>query len=522
MTWSARAVAAVLLVVIVFLAQAVFYSRTLVPSENENSYLGLGLLTVTGQISLYQDELTGQRLPLPFYVFGTSQVLFGRNLWAGRLLSIVFGSAVLVLTMFLARRLAGPLAGWLAGLLLATQGAVVSYYSIAAYHAWSALLLVGAVTLLILGGRNRAVYGMAAAALTPVSRTNMIGAVPYLWMWALRIATSTRQRILATLVVVAPFVLFLAYDTRHVKLLAHIPLLKRLVAALGYRSIVYFEALEVESWTTQLWSLVRFARRFESWALAAGVILLMLLLLALRGARLSHFWSSNELAVAGLAAWMLAWHCFMFWMNLKWVIAYFPDFAPLFAIVLGTTAARLLGQPRFRSYERGLLVGGLALACVVSVVFVRSPMMPRPIPRPFVDDSVQRVERAAAKLATIVPPGERVFLVGPSIGVYLAGRIAYLQQMMAPGTLVARDGETELINRSGVWGRVEIDRWLGEDVRYAVVTPTLLEGLKPSRPDAIGRIETLLRDRFERIAVLDDEPTTAYDVYRRRDVKAGS
>ena len=69
---------------------------------------------------------------------------------------------------------------------------------------------------------------------------------------------------------------------------------------------------------------------------------------------------------------------------------------------------------------------------------------------------------------------------------------------------------------------MEIDRWLGQDVRYAVVTPTLLDGLRPSRPDAIGRIETLLRERFERIAVLDDEPTTAYDVYRRRDLKAGS
>jgi len=112
---------ATLLVVIVFLAQAAFYSRTLVPSENENSYLGLGFLTVTGQMSLYQDELTGQRLPLPFYVFGASQVLFGRNLWAGRLVSIVFGTAVIVLTMYLASRLAGPLAGWLAGLLLATR-----------------------------------------------------------------------------------------------------------------------------------------------------------------------------------------------------------------------------------------------------------------------------------------------------------------------------------------------------------------------------------------------------------------
>ena len=521
MTSSARAATAAVLITILYLGQALFYSRTLVPSENENSYLGLGLLAVTGQISLYQDEVTGQRLPLPFYVFGASQVLFGRSLWAGRLVSVSLGVLVLILTILLARRLAGTAAGCLAGLLLGTQGAVVGYYSIAAYHAWSAFLLIGTVTVLVMGGRHNAVLGMAAASLTPVSRTNMGGAVPYLWLWAMRVATSTRQRVIATLVVVAPFVVFLAWDSRHVKLLAHIPLVSRLAEPLGYRSILYFDVIEPVPWTVQLWSLVRFARRYESWVLAVGVMLLVMMLLALRRARSLPSWSREELAVAGLAAWMLLWHGAMFRMNLKWAIAYFPDFAPVFAVVLGTTAARLL-QQQLRRYERVVLICGLAVACVVSVVFIRVPMMPRPIPRPFADDSVRRVERAALKLATIVPPGERVFLVGPSIGVYLAGREAYLQQMMAPGTLAARDDDPAVVAKSGVWGRTEIDRWLGEEARYAAVNPGLLEGLRGTRPAAIARIDTLLRDRFDLIAVLDDEPTSLYQVYRRRASKGGA
>ena len=42
---------------------------------DESAYVHLGYFSVTGQISLFQDELTGSRMPRPFWTVGRSQVM---------------------------------------------------------------------------------------------------------------------------------------------------------------------------------------------------------------------------------------------------------------------------------------------------------------------------------------------------------------------------------------------------------------------------------------------------------------
>ena len=75
-------------IVAVFLWLGVSESRNMVTSDGEDSYLSIGTLAVTGQVSLYQDDLTGHRMPLAFYAIGLSQALFGPNLWTARLVSV--------------------------------------------------------------------------------------------------------------------------------------------------------------------------------------------------------------------------------------------------------------------------------------------------------------------------------------------------------------------------------------------------------------------------------------------------
>jgi hypothetical protein len=60
---------------------------------DESAYVHLGYLTVTGQINLFQDELTGSRMPLSFWIVGGSQVLWGRSLLAARLAGLGLGLA---------------------------------------------------------------------------------------------------------------------------------------------------------------------------------------------------------------------------------------------------------------------------------------------------------------------------------------------------------------------------------------------------------------------------------------------
>jgi hypothetical protein len=512
-----RFVLVVLAVIALYVGQGLFYTRTLISSEDEESYLALGLLAVQGRLSLFQDEVTGQRLPLPFYLFGASQIVFGRDLWMARLMSLGLGLGALALTMRAAHNLWGRRASWLAGVLLASQGAIVAYYAIAAYHALSALLLV-AVVVLFVEPRLRARYwvGIAVASLMPVSRTNMIAAVPLLWTWAALATRTWMSRLLLLVAVLVPFALFLLWDPTHMKLLAHIPVLGRLVEERGYRSIVYFQAIEPVTWSAQVRSLAMFARRYESWTLTAAVLLVGLGSLRARGVAAAAAARPAVLGVAAVFAGMLAWHFVMFRQNFKWVIAYFPDYAPLGAVLLGGAAVTVLSQEALPSTVRRLVVVGLGAACLVSVVFIRSPMMPQPRPRPFALDSVQRIERAAARIADYVPAGERVFLFGPGMGVYLAGREAYLQQFLSPSTLAVRDEDAVAVARSGVWGRAQVERWLGQDAEYAIVTPLFLDAYAATRPVAIARIRTLLHDRFEQVVRIDDAPWAVYEVYRRR------
>lgn len=505
--------------VVLYVGQGLFYSRTLVSTEGEESYLALGYLLVRGEISLYQDEITGQRLPLPFYVLGASQVPFGPNLWVGRLLSLALGAIVLGLTVAVARRIGGPRAGLLAGFLLATQGTIVAYYATATYDTLSALILLAAVWILLREEWSRRYpAGMAVASILSLTRTTMMPAVPFVFVWAWLGSRTLAQRAMVVLVTAAPPVAFLLWDPTHLKLLAHVPLLGGLVEPLGYRSILYFQAVTQVDLSTQVWSLARFARRFESWVLASAGIVAAAVLLRRRAGWPRSGRSGWALgAVAGLGAWLLLWHFLMFRLNFKWAIAYFPSFAPLVAVVLGVAAVRLWDRSDLPRAGRVVLAATLAGSLVVSVVFMRIPMIPTPIPIPFRDDPVQQINRAAARLEQLVPAGDRLFFFGPAMAVHLAGRRPYLQQLMAPGTFVYNDSDTRAVERSGVWGRAEIERWLGQEARYAVVNPAHLDAYGAAgRAEGVARIRALLQERFEPLGRIDDAYWSVLEVYRRR------
>lgn len=507
------------LAILVYLALALYLSRILMASDDEESYLGLGRLVVTGSISLFQDDTTGQRMPLPFYVLGGSQVVFGRSLLAGRLVSIALGLGVLALTIATARRLSGDLAGVLAGLLLATQGVVVGYYATAGPRAVTALIFMTAIWLFV--HRNwpwRCALGMAVASLLFLTRTNMFPALPFFFVWAILGARTHAERLAVAAVTVAPPAAFFLSDPRHLKLLAHVPFLNRFVDPLGYRSIFSLSAFRRATPADQMLAFPQFARRYESWTLAAAGLAIAATGLAARRADGDRWMVRGPIAVlTGLALWVLMWHYVIFRLNFKLVLAYFPDFAPLIAVLLGIGFASLLRRAGRHPIPRVVLVVALAGSLTVSVLVVRHPLMAQPVPRPFSNDAIQQLDRAAAQLRVLIPEGERVFIFAQPITAYLAGLNAPLQHVMSPGgTLAPADADPRLLAKSGTWSMVELERWLGSEVRYALITDRLLDGLEVPRPEAVRRIRELLRERFVKVGRIGDAPWLDCDVYRRR------
>ncbi|MGH2362560.1 MAG: hypothetical protein ACRDGM_18700, partial [bacterium] len=53
--------------VVAYLIFALFFAWVLVNHDYEAEYLALGNLVVRGELSLFQDEMRGQWVPLPFY-----------------------------------------------------------------------------------------------------------------------------------------------------------------------------------------------------------------------------------------------------------------------------------------------------------------------------------------------------------------------------------------------------------------------------------------------------------------------
>src|SRR4029077_18709020 len=115
--------------------------------------------------------------------------------------------------------------------------------------------------------------GMAVAVLLFFTRTNMFPAIPFFFAWALLGATSHVERLAGVLVTAAPPAAFFLSDLRHLKLLAHVPLLSRFVEPLGYRSILSFSAFRRATFAEQWLAFPQFARRYESWAIGvAGLV----------------------------------------------------------------------------------------------------------------------------------------------------------------------------------------------------------------------------------------------------------
>jgi hypothetical protein len=100
---------------------------------------------------------------------------------------------------------------------------------------------------------------------------------------------------------------------------------------------------------------------------------------------------------------------------------------------------------------------------------------------------------------------------------YLAGLNAPTQQLMSSwGTLAPAQSDERLIAKSGVWGNDELEQWLGRDLQYAVISSPLLEAIEGIRPEAVGRMRELLRERFVRMGEIGEPRPLTLEVYRRR------
>lgn len=514
---------ALALIAALFLAQSLYLARLVVPSQDESAGLFAGYLAASGRLSLFDDTMPGHRAPAPAYIFGMTQVLSGRSLLAARYLGAAFGFVLVLLTGLLARRLAGNLAGLIAAALLTAQGALVGYYSLGNYHSLAPLvLLTGLLVLLGDGGEPRRIAGLAILGSLFFVRTHLWPLLPLALAYGLWQARGPRERMLMIAVMMGPPLLFFLTDLARLKLLVLVPWLGWPARSLGYLPFYELDARMPLSPGDQLQQLLRLARRYEFLILGAVFAAGWAGWRASRS-RKPAFWRGDRrvILVAALFLYLFAWLFVMSRINFKWVGLYFASLAPLLSSVLGHIWSAMLRDPGLGRRGRIALAAALAVLLALPVYYNRNPLIPTGALR--AADPVRAVRVAGEHLARLVPPEARVFLFGQVDVFYFSGLPAtHIQQITNYDTLAVNDEDNRATLRSGYYGMAQVERWLGKEDDYAVVSPqglvTFAEAFHHhpgvNRPK-VARIRELLERHFVKIGTVDEYPYYSYEVFRR-------
>src|SRR5215471_17531498 len=416
-----------------FLLQGVRMAWQMTTWPDESAYLHLGYLAATHQITLFQDEMLGSRMPLPFYVIGMSQVLWGRDLLTARLFSLAFGLVALLLVAMIARRLGGNLAGILGALVLASNGVLVGYFATATYHALSAAILMLGLAFIL--------------SVLFLVRTNLWTIPPAV---VLALALQARSLPYASILIATALIVpvsFFASDIHHLKVLAYVPVIGGLVRPLGFQSTLELTAFDAQVRGNWWMAIVRTIRMYETW-FAAAAVLCFARLTSARSEAAEPADRGRDATVALLAffIYVALSQVVLFANRLPQFPAYFPSWAPLAAVLLGVGFARLLEDPHQAPWRRRFVLAIVVFVILYPAMVVRHPLLPVPPVRPA---AMVQLRLATRHFERLIPPGSRVFLWGNSLPLYLAKSDPYLQQIYSDELLAAVE-DTEAIRRNGL------------------------------------------------------------------------
>jgi hypothetical protein len=528
--------ATVVCVVLTYLVFALFLACVQDHADYETEYLGLGSLALKGEVSLYQDELTGQWVPLPFYFYGLSQVIFGPNLLVARLESVALGAAVVVLMFVLATRWAGPLAGAVAGTLFSTQGLVVGYFSAVHFSGLVALLhLMGIYILFCTEWRTRDLIAMTVWSILFLAKPNYWPSIPFMWAFLMWQTASVRRRVVLTGLAIAVPIVFFASDRTHLKLLAYVPVLQDWVTPLGYHKW-YTQIEDIAAlgsdYATVPWgssfhdqivgipgAVGLYIRRYAVWLVVlGGVVFLRAWQLRQRPAMARRLPEPAGLRFSFALYWyLLAAQFLVLGPMRKSAFAYMGAVAPLLAIAIGCIFAKVWARLPSSNLVRKGVVAAIVMALAVSPWLHRHPNLPRVIS--LSSAPIFALQRTANRLTALIPAGEtRVFSLADPLPIYLAGRRAYLRQAQQERFVFTSLRIPARSSRVGIWGPADMEQWLNSDAQYAVIQSTTVDFYRARqkyRP-ILAEMDSLLAQNFVLLEIFAAEGDGTLSVYRRK------
>jgi hypothetical protein len=346
-------------------------------------------------------------------------------------------------------------------------------------------------------------------------------------------APARRWPALAAAAVAIPLLFFVSARD-HLKLLAFVPVVREWVAPLGYTGWFSLVADPGSFWGSDYVDikvgsgvtgrLVQIAssvpllfKRYALWTALLAVLGVAALVTRRRGSVPDP--GRGELV--RMAAWLFglvtAAQFVLMGPFTKQAFGYVGAIAPLLCVVLGVLYATVWDRFGGAPAARAAMVVGL-VACLAASPWVhRHPNLPRRVR--VAEATIPDIRRVSAELAAVLPAGEsRIFLLGDPLALHLAGRRSYLRQFHQWWIVFTSEADASKYARAGLWGRAELERWLGGDARYAVVERRAEEYYRRRAPyrEVMARMDALLAERFAVRRTIDTSTGDRVVVYARR------
>jgi hypothetical protein len=113
-----------------------------------------------------------------------------------------------------------------------------------------------------------------------------------------------------------------------------------------------------------------------------------------------------------------------------------------------------------------------------------------------------------------------VFSLADPLPIYLAGRRTYLRQFHQYKFVFTSLRDPARTRRSGLWGPVDMEEWLGSDARYAVIQRTAVDFYRARQgyAEILTEMDSLLARNFVLLEAFEENGGGTLSVYRRRGI----
>ncbi len=179
------------------------------------------------------------------------------------------------------------------------------------------------------------------------------------------------------------------------------------------------------------------------------------------------------------------------------IIAYFPYFAPLLAVIIALFLTDIFKKEILNKKKLSFLL--LFLFICFSIPSLREATIFRfPSRKP----DLIKINQSAKKIKEIIPEGEKVVWLANPMTLYLAGRRSYFP-LINHVNFYRSDFNTQKVKKLGLWNEQMFLSWIKES-NFVFLDPNKLKSLSQKAPGLVISIKKELEENFQLVETFDE------------------